>query len=87
MKNEKCVACASCGFPLRQTTDFAMGDPTSPYCAACVDHLGRLRSYDEILEMNVRYLESNQGIDRQAARHLAATLMADLPAWKDRPRA
>jgi hypothetical protein len=84
---EKCASCASCGFPLEQRSDFAMGDPTNIYCAGCVDAEGRLRSYDEVLGMNTQYLVQNQGLDPEAARKMAAALMADLPAWKGLARA
>ena len=84
---DKCASCASCGFPLEKPSDFAKGDPTSVYCAGCVDSDGRLRSYEEVLEMNARFFERNQGFDRSAARSMAIALMADLPAWNGRGRA
>lgn len=85
--NNKCASCTSCGIPLEHPSDFALGDSTSPYCAQCVDTEGRLRSYDEILAMNARYYEQNQGLDPDAARSMAIALMADLPAWKGRAQA
>jgi hypothetical protein len=84
---DKCASCTSCGFPLEHPSDFALGDPTSAYCAQCVDAEGRRRSYDEILAINARYYEQNQGLDPEAARRMAIALMAELPAWKGRARA
>jgi hypothetical protein len=85
--NEKCASCASCGFPLHEPSDFASGDPLSIYCAGCVDSEGRLKSYEEVLAMNARWLEENQGLDASAARRMAVALMAELPAWKGRAQA
>ena len=85
--NSKCAACASCGFPLQKPADFALGDPTSPHCAGCVRGRGKLPSYEDVLTMNARYSEHNQGLDAGAARAMAVALMADLPAWKSRGRA
>jgi hypothetical protein len=79
-----CASCSSCGFPL----DDAAAAPGAPeYCRHCVDDQGRLRTYQEVLANNAHWYEQNQGLDPEAARRLAAELMATLPAWRDRVRA
>lgn len=85
--SEKCVSCASCGFPMERPGDFANGDLNSIYCCHCVDEKGRRKPYEEVLEMNAKYFEEHQGLDPRAARKLAASLLSALPAWKDRASA
>ncbi len=82
---EKCASCSSCGFPLNSPEDHALGDERIPYCRSCTDAQGRLLPYERVLEVNVDYYVSTQGIDAAAARHMAAEVLARMPAWRGRP--
>ena len=80
----KCVSCGSCGFPMENAEDFALGDPSQPYCRYCTDGRGGLLSYDEVLATNARHYVVTQGVSPQAAQTMAAALLAVMPAWRDR---
>jgi hypothetical protein len=64
--------------------DHALGDVNAAYCRYCTDEQGRLRPYEEILGMNAEFYVKSQGVTPEAARRLAAAMLADMPAWKDR---
>lgn len=81
---DKCLACGSCGMPMERPEDHAMGDVNAVYCRYCTDEQGRLRPYEFILGMNAEYYVKSQGVTPVAARRLAAAMLADLPAWKER---
>ncbi len=83
----KCVSCGSCGFPMEKDDDFALSDRSQPYCRNCTDARGTLLSYEAVLVANAQYYIESQGISADAARGMAATLMAAMPAWRDRPTA
>lgn len=82
MSKDHCPSCGSCGFPMRNPEDFAGGRPGALYCSGCGDVSGRLRPYDEVLEVNAAYLVGHQGIDPEAAREMARALLASMPAWR-----
>ena len=81
---DKCPACASCGMPLENPEDYALGDVTRPYCRYCTDERGELLPYEQVLEINTRTYVQSQGITYAAAQRLAEALLADMPAWRDR---
>jgi Putative zinc ribbon domain len=81
----KCVSCGSCGFPMESPEDFALGDPSQPYCRSCTDARGALLSYESVLGANAQYYIDSQGLAPEAARGMAAALLASMPAWRDRP--
>lgn len=81
---DKCMACGSCGMPMEHPEDHALGDVNAAYCRYCTDEQGRLRPYEEILGMNAEFYVKSQGVTPEAARRLAAAMLADMPAWKDR---
>ena len=83
----KCVSCGSCGFPMEKDDDFALGDPSQPYCRNCTDARGALLPYEAVLDVNARYYINSQGISADAANGMAASLLATMPAWRDRPTA
>jgi Putative zinc ribbon domain len=84
MRHSHCRSCGSCGFPLRAPSDFAGAKPDAEYCSTCGDHSGQLKTYDDVLQANANYLVRQQGLDPQAARTMAAALLASMPAWRDR---
>ena len=82
MSESHCVSCGSCGFPMQTPADFAGGNPDSAYCSTCGDDRGRLKPYADVLQANAAYYEREQGLHPEAARELARSLLASMPAWK-----
>ena len=81
----KCVSCGSCGFPIEKDEDFALGDPSQPYCRYCTDAHGALLPYDAVLATNAHYYVETQDVSFEAAKGMAAALLSSMPAWRDRP--
>jgi hypothetical protein len=69
---------------MKEPADFAGGNVTSGYCSGCGDDSGRLKPYEEVLQVNADYLVRQQGLDPGAAREMARALLASMPAWKGR---
>lgn len=80
---KKCESCNSCGMPLENKEDFALGDPTSIYCQYCVDEKGTLLPYETLVQSNAHYYKESQGITEQAALKMAKDVLASMPAWKN----
>ena len=80
---QKCASCHSCGMPLENQEDFALGDISSAYCKYCVDKMGALLPYETVLQNNAQYYKESQGLTDQAAVKMAKDLMVALPAWKN----
>lgn len=78
----KCESCNSCGMPLPNKEDFAMGDTSSVYCKYCVDPAGKLLPYETILKSNAHYYKESQGLTEQASLKMAKDLLQAMPAWK-----
>jgi len=72
---------------MERPEDFALGDPSQPYCRYCTDARGRLLPYETVLDTNARYYVESQGVNSEAARGMAAALLGSMPAWRDRPSA
>ncbi len=79
----KCQSCASCGMPLENAEDFALGDTASSYCQYCTDKKGMLLPYEKILKANQDYFKESQGLTETAALKMATDLLKSQPAWKD----
>ena len=75
--------CISCGMPLEKPQDFPGGDETKDWCVHCARPDGSLKSYDEAIAGMTGFIVQSQGFDEDAARTVAANLMAQMPAWKD----
>ncbi len=75
--------CISCGMPLEKSQDFPGGDETKDWCVHCARPDGSLKSYDEAISGMTGFIVQSQGFDEDAARAVAANLMAQMPAWKD----
>lgn len=82
MSTVHCHSCGSCGFPLQTAADHAGGRMDSPFCSTCGDERGELKSYAEVLAANAAYYVRQQGLHPDAARTLAAALLASMPAWQ-----
>lgn len=76
--------CIACGMPMRESSDFALGDESKDYCKFCCNPDGSMQSYEEKLEGMAGFIVRTQGLDAEAARSAARNMMARLPAWKDR---
>lgn len=81
---EKCIACSSCGYPMTKPEHHALNNINSEYCPHCTDAEGKLLPYEIILENNISYYQSSQGISESAARKMAVETLSTLPAWKNK---
>lgn len=77
--------CESCGQPLLEAADHALGDPASPLCRQCTDESGQLRPFEERLERTTQWAIRKEGLDRSTAEARARDYMRTMPAWKDHP--
>jgi hypothetical protein len=75
--------CISCGMPMEKPEHFPKGDESKDWCVHCARPDGALKSYDEALVGMTMFIVQSQGMDEGAAREIAKTMMAKLPAWKD----
>ncbi|HWU43906.1 MAG TPA: zinc ribbon domain-containing protein [Bdellovibrio sp.] len=79
---QKCQSCSSCGMPMENPEEFALGDTSSVYCKYCTDKNGKLLPFEKILKANTDYLKESQGLTEQAALKMATDLLKSQPAWK-----
>jgi Putative zinc ribbon domain len=86
MTDKLCRSCGSCGFPMRESADFAGGDPDAVYCSTCAHPGDALKPFDQVVEANAIYFSREQGIDVGAARAMAKVLLLSQPAWQERWR-
>jgi len=75
--------CIACGMPMKEPSDYAMGDTGKDYCVHCAREDGTMHSYEEKLEGMTGFIVKTQGLDRSAARSAAESMLKKLPAWKD----
>lgn len=73
--------CIACGMPMKEASEFAMGDVEKDYCKFCARPDGSMQSYDEKLESMTGYIIRTQGLDKSVAVSTAKAMMAKLPAW------
>ncbi|MGZ3749194.1 MAG: zinc ribbon domain-containing protein [Pseudobdellovibrionaceae bacterium] len=81
--NQKCKSCSSCGMPMENQEDFALGNSKSEFCKYCTDENGQLLSFEKILQANAGYFKESQGLADQAALKMATDLLKAQPAWKN----
>lgn len=77
--------CISCGMPMRSAEEHGGGDPNAPHCHHCAAPDGSLKPYEEVRAGMAQFIVHSQGVDAEVAKTMAADMMAQLPAWKDRP--
>ncbi len=77
--------CIACGMPMEREEDHAFADAKRPYCRYCAREDGTMLSYPEKLAGYTTWLVSTQGLDRTVAENQAATILRQLPAWRDEP--
>ncbi len=76
---QKCIAC---GMPMVAARDFAGADDSKDYCKHCAKPDGSMQSYAEKLDAMAVFIAKNEALNLVAARGVAASRMAKLPAWK-----
>lgn len=74
--------CIACGMPMTKPEDFAMKDKSLDYCRFCARPDGSMQSYEEKLEGMTDFIVKTQGLDKSAAKTVAAQSLAKLPAWE-----
>ena len=74
--------CIACGMPMRQASDFAMGDEGKDYCVYCARPDGTMQSFDEKKESMIGFIIKTQGLARDAAEGAALSMMKKLPVWE-----
>lgn len=74
--------CISCGMPMRETSDFPLGDTTKDYCCYCARENGEMKSFEEMKASMTEFIINTQGFARAAAEELALKSMLKQPAWQ-----
>lgn len=74
--------CIACGMPMKELSDYAMGDEKKDYCVHCARPDGSMQSFEEKKASLTAFIIKTQGLDPQAAGDAALSMMAKLPAWK-----
>lgn len=78
--------CIACGMPMKKKDDYAMGDKSKDYCKYCMKPDGSMQSYDEKLKSMTAFIIKTQGLDENASKICAASMLSKLPAWKNLSR-
>ena len=73
--------CIACGMPMKNATEFAMGDESKDYCVHCARPDGSMQSFDEKKEDMTDFIIKTQGLAREVAENAALFMMKKLPAW------
>lgn len=77
---KKCIAC---GMPMKEASDFPLGDKTKDYCIYCARSDGSMQSYEEKLNGTMEFLMKTQGIKKENVKEVAERTLKALPAWND----
>lgn len=75
--------CIACGMPMKEASEFAMGDTSKDYCVHCAREDGTMQSFEEKREGLTNFIVQTQGLDLSAAKTAAESMMKKLPAWKE----
>jgi hypothetical protein len=68
--------------PMKDKSDFAMGDESRDYCVYCANSDGSMHSFEEKRESMTNLIIKTQGLARETAESVALSMMKKLPAWK-----
>ena len=74
--------CIACGMPMKEKSDFTMGDESKDYCAHCANEDGSMHSFEEQKEAMTGFIIKTQGLAHEAAESAALSMMKKFPAWK-----
>ncbi len=68
--------------PMVNKEDFAGGIIGHAYCLHCVNPVGELRTYEEVLQSFSDFIIEEEGLTEEEAREMARKHMHQQPAWK-----
>ena len=74
--------CIACGMPMKEKSDFAMGDESKDYCVHCANEDGSMHSFEQKKESITNFIIKTQGLAHEAAESAALSMMKKLPAWE-----
>jgi len=74
--------CIACGMPMKDKSDFAMGDENKDYCVHCANEDGSMQSFEQKKESMTGFIIKTQGLAHEAAESAALSMMKKLPAWQ-----
>ena len=81
--------CIACSMPMKEKSDFALGDVNKDYCCYCAKKDGTMKSYEEVLEGSIPWAMENYQMmgfqtkpTEKQAREAIIAHMATLPAWR-----
>jgi hypothetical protein len=69
---------------MKEPKDYPLGDTSKDYCVNCATPDGALKSYEEALDGMTAFMVQTQGLDQAAAREAVRSMLATMPAWRDR---
>ena len=75
--------CIACGMPMKETSDYAMGDESKEYCVYCANEDGSMHSFEEQKASMTGFIIKTQGLSSEAAESAALSAMKKLPAWQN----
>lgn len=79
---ENLKTCIACGMPMKDASEFALGDTRLDYCVYCARPDGSMQSFAEKQAGMTEFIVKTQGLDRTVAAQAAEAMMRRLPAWK-----
>jgi hypothetical protein len=82
MEATEMKTCIACGMPMREKSDFAMGDESKDYCVHCANEDGSMQSFEQKKEGMIGFIIKTQGLALEAAESAAISMMKKLPAWE-----
>jgi len=74
--------CIACGMPMKEKSEFAMGDESKEYCVFCANEDGSMHSCEEKKASMTSFIIRTQGLAHEAAESAALSAMKKLPAWQ-----
>jgi hypothetical protein len=75
--------CIACGMPMKDQSDFAMGDESKDYCVHCANPDGSMHSFERKKESMTNFIIKTQGLAHEVAESAALAMMKKLPAWEN----
>ena len=75
--------CIACGMPMKEKSDFAMGDESKDYCVYCANEDGTMHTFEQKKQSMTDFIIKTQGLGHVAAESAALSMMKKLPAWED----
>ena len=75
-------SCIACGMPMREKSEFALGDESKDYCVHCANEDGSMHSFEEKKASMTSFIIKTQGLAHEVAENAALAMMKKLPAWE-----